>query len=990
IVFTWIPFLIICFFLYRQACISFEERIMGDMESTAQLQATRVNNLLDSYISDAQLVAANRDIQSMNAEKVHSALEDFSKRWRQYVAVKVFKADSFVLAESNKPLGGTPRSVAAYDFFQEGLKGPYLSDIFLSGGGEGLVMVSAVPITVNGRTVGVVSPGMTTTDLSSLISEAKIGQTGDVYLINRKGYFITPSRFSKELKENGIIKNRSELELYADSRGAKEVLAGKAGVGIYKDSRGREVVGAYAPINHAGWGLLIEQDSAEAFEKLLQLRNVMLLIAIIFTGLIIIGVMFLSKKITSGLVVLTNATQNLLSGDTQVLVDIDSSDEIGRLSKSFNKMAARIKTLLGDLEQQVAVQTATNEQLQREISGRVRMEEALRVSETKFRTIYNKTFDAIMLLTEKGFFDCNPRTLELFGFKSKEDFIKVHPSEVSPQFQPDGTDSLTASLERIKVAYARGFNRFEWIHRRTSGEDFPAEVMLSAIKLEDEFVLIATVRDIAERKKAEDALKESERRFHAIFDQTFQFIGLMKIDGTLIQANRAALEFSSIEESEVLGKPFWDGPWWKHSKELRQQLQEAVKRAAAGEFTRFDATHPALDGTLRDVDFSLKPVFDEEGGIIFLIPEGRDVTELRDTQRDLHALNEELEQRVITRTVELQIVNKELEQAKEAAEAASRVKGEFLAKMSHEIRTPMNAIIGFSGLMSKLDMTVRQRDYLDKIASSAKSLLGIIDDILDFSKIAANKLTIELIEFCLDEVVNSVTNLLSVPASEKGIKLICSTTGDIPDLIKGDPLRLGQVLNNLVGNAVKFTDSGHVLLKVELVGKATHSCLIRFTVQDTGVGMAPEQTALVLDAFVQAESSVTRRYGGTGLGLTISSHLLRLMGSELEVESEPGKGTIFTFTLELGYQEETGSVRNSLRHVRSGETLPELIKKLKGTRILLVEDNLLNQEIAFEILKEAGIIVETALTGREALEKLSGRSYDVVLMDIEMPVMGGY
>ncbi|MFA6292585.1 MAG: AAA family ATPase [Victivallales bacterium] len=466
-----------------------------------------------------------------------------------------------------------------------------------------------------------------------------------------------------------------------------------------------------------------------------------------------------------------------------------------------------------------------------------------------------------------------------------------------------------------------------------------------------------------ENAKLYSQLGESERNYRGLYENALEGIFQFSIEGRMISCNPSLagmMGFSSPEDLlkrsiNVFEVGFADP----------QVLDEMMRILLdQGQVVGFDMPMIRKDRRKIWVAVSARTVRNANGEVAYLEGSLLDVTEKREKENE--------------------------QRKREAAEAASQAKGEFLARMSHEIRTPMNAIIGFSELLSKLDMTAKQQDYLYKVISSAKSLLGIINDILDFSKIEAGKLRIETVEFRLDEIINTILNLFSLSASEKGIKLITDIPPDVPCFVKGDPLRLGQVLSNLVSNAVKFTEQGYVLLKVELLQKKADSCRIRFIVRDTGIGMTREQAETIFEAFAQAENSVTRRYGGTGLGLTISRQLLRLMGSELDVESEPGKGTAFAFTLEAGCRTEMEARRESKGLVSSGEILPELISKLKGTRILLVEDNLLNQEIASEILKEAGIIVETALTGREALEKLSGRDYDLVLMDIEMPVMGGY
>jgi PAS domain S-box-containing protein len=472
-----------------------------------------------------------------------------------------------------------------------------------------------------------------------------------------------------------------------------------------------------------------------------------------------------------------------------------------------------------------------------------------------------------------------------------------------------------------------------------------------------------------------EALRQSEQKFRAIFDQTFQFIGVLNTEGVVLQANQTALQFAGIGKEAVLGKPFWETPWWAHSTEMQQNLRAAIRDAAGGRLVRFEATHPTADGEIRYVDFSLNPITDAQGRVVLLISEGRDITERKHAEEALRRYKDQLEETVQHRTAELLL-------ARDAAEAANKAKSAFLANMSHELRTPLNAILGFSSLIRRdPQLPAGLRENVDIINRSGEHLLTLINDVLEIAKIEAGRLQLEIAPFDLDAMVADVADMMQMRARQKGLQLLLDKAPEVPHYIKGDEARLRQIVINLVGNAVKFTTQGGVTIRLGARKNARFHLLIE--VEDSGPGIGEADLKRLFKPFVQLGKGGEQK--GTGLGLTITRQFVKLMGGTISVESAVGKGSLFRVDVQVEGAEAADvhtpeAPRGEIVGLAPGQPV---------YRTLIAEDQAENQRLLKALMDDLGFEVEVADDGEQCVKLFEEWRPDLIWMDRRMPVMDG-
>jgi len=480
-------------------------------------------------------------------------------------------------------------------------------------------------------------------------------------------------------------------------------------------------------------------------------------------------------------------------------------------------------------------------------------------------------------------------------------------------------------------------------------------------------------RDVSARKAAEKHLVQMEAKYRGLLEAAPDAMVVVNQDGAIVLLNVQAEKQFGYSREELLGGKIKD---IIPDGFAERMMAEARSQQTA---TRIELTGRRKDGSEFPVELMLSPPDSSEE---FLVTAAiRDISERRIAEEALRQRTSDLRMEVTER----RRAEQQMRVAKDAADAANHAKSEFLANMSHEIRTPLNGVIGMTELALETELTAEQRDYLETAKFSADALLHVINDILDFSKIEAGKIELEEIVFSLTDCVEGALKTMAFRANEKGLELLCDIGADVPRTVRGDPGRLRQVLLNLTGNALKFTEEGELGIQVTAEAIEENVSILHFIVFDSGVGIAPEKFEMIFDSFNQADASTTRQFGGTGLGLTISRYLARLMGGRVWVESKLGAGSKFHLTVRLITETSNAAV---------AESLPAPVT-LQGVNVLIVDDNRTNRLILHKMVERWGMNPTSVSDGEQALDELSAAenangAYELMLTDMHMPRMDGF
>jgi PAS domain S-box-containing protein len=977
-----IPSLVLGYISLNVSHTALSEQAFNHLISTRDAKKAQIERYFQDISADISVLANSSHIVAA-LDGFSSAIEDgridegqynyfesleygdsfkkFSQEYGYHDLMLITKAGDIVYSLKKESdlaqnvLNGRLKNTLLSQHFREGLESIVITDFqpYPPSKNEPIAFAIA-PIVLLDQIEGVVVLKLSDEVINTIMTERSgLSETTEAYLVGpdnlmRSDSYLSPKTHSVKASFSNPIEGKT------DTTATREALSGKNGNGLISGYRGVSVLSAYGPVTFGStaYALVVEIDEKEAFSPISNLKGFMGVFAAVLMLITVLASLYIANKSTKPIRELTRSSIEITAGNLDTEINVASNDELGVLAQSFSTMRDSIRQAQDVLEQRVEERTAE-----------------LR----KLSTAVEQSPASVVITDPQGTIEyVNPKFSEVTGY-SAEEAIGQNPrilksGQTPPEVYEDLWKTVTAGEDW----------RGELINKKKDGALYWESVSISPITDGDGSVqfYLAVKQDITEAKQMEESIREKEARFRGYFEHSQVGMAVTSPTKGWVEANDQLQRMLGYNLDELREKTWAE---LTHPDDIAEDAKQ-FERMLAGEIDNYalDKRFIRKDGEIVYTNLTVACNRAETGDVLHVLASFQDITERQKMDNDLHERIKELDE---AQSAMLNMME-DLDEEKSKAEEATRAKSDFLANMSHEIRTPMNAVIGMAHLALKTELTAKQQDYLSKIQSSANSLLGIINDILDFSKIEAGKLDMEAVEFDLLETIDNVANVITVKAQEReNLEVLFYLDPQVPNFLVGDSLRLNQILVNLGNNAVKFTEQGEIVLSVRVNERSDDKVTLQFSVRDTGIGMTVEQQGKLFQAFSQADTSTTRKYGGTGLGLTISKRLVNMMGGEIWVESEPGQGTTFNFTSDFGLGKETVK--------RSFEPSPNL----RGLKVLVVDDNATSREILHDILESFSFEVFLAASGDEALEEVEmtgkDKPFELVIMDWKMPGMDG-
>ena len=928
-----------------------EKEITGKLQNLAASHLDKLDRTLAERLDDVEVLSIDPVIASRKSTpaEMQKKIEKFLNRYPQYAAASFFDWNRIKIASAGQGVMDTGAQHPLNEYWPAVYEGKNrIVDVSLSSSLKVPTIHLVNPVKDDqGVTFGVLVVRTPVAGLFEMVGGAEdIDSNTSKYMVDildKKGLVL----YSNHNKSALLKETDGDFELIKSNLPPGKSMGSLAhqheqNNGTGHQEGGRQILvfakeQGYQKFKGNDWVLKIELPANHAFASIntLEMKMVVFLVVITLLAIAAILVTFLFT-IARPLNKLNEATVRLGKGELDTRAAVASGDEIGKLAESFNKMSAHLKERVTQARS---------------------LSESLAATLNELNTIIEANPDILYVFNVQGKLVKWNTNFERFCGLGREQMMNRPATEfVCAEDRPMVTKAITEVFEK-------GYSFLEARLLRHDGALVP--FLCNGVVLKDSngemLGLTGTGKDITERKQLEKQLSDAlELNQKTISSSQIGILTYSVKSGQCALANEAAAKIVGATVGQLTQQNFRYITSWKDSG-LLHMAEEVIK-----------------NGLEQRRETRMLSTFGKESWLHVTM-----TSFVSHGEQYLLVMLEDITERVKTQDA--------LQTAKIQAEAASRAKSDFLVNMSHEIRTPMNSILGMSQLALKAETDHRQRDYLKKIHLSGEHLLGIIDDILDFSKIDAGKLTLETLYFDLDEVRQTLANLVTWRVAEKGLKLTFDFDPNIPHHLRGDPLRLNQILINYINNAIKFTEQGEIIVRAKRLEESAGNVLLRFEVQDTGIGITEEQKTRLFQTFQQADASTSRKYGGSGLGLVISKRLAALMGGEVGVESQVGKGSIFWLSLPIdkGGTPELLLPQDGGEEQEQADRRPAAMATLNGARILLAEDNLFNQQVAREFLEDGGATVCVAQNGQEALDLLRNEPFDCVLMDMQMLGMDG-